>query len=109
MKFLAVYETVAITDPDSPDKELGGLTFKIADLQAASVLPQMTLFNILDPYTFTYENLFTGVRQKTSKKIDPAATQIASPEHMKLKVGTVVVEQPPETSKGQAAGQESPR
>lgn len=108
MNFLAVYETVAITDPDNPDKELGGLTFKIADLQAASVLPQMTLCNILDPYAYAYQDPFAGMRQKTLKKIDPMATQIAGSEHMKLKVGTIVVEAPPEASKGQTADQESP-
>jgi hypothetical protein len=97
MKFVAVYETETIRDPDKPEETLGNLTFEIAKLQATNVQARMTYCRILDPFVPKELDLFNPIltgKPLSESRVDPGTRKIGGPGKLKLKVGTVVIEAP---------------
>lgn len=106
MKFVATYRTAIITDPDNEEVLLGELSFEIATMQATNVQEKMTVCTILDPYLETLRfNPFGMVGEITTKesKIAPGEGKIADSMALRLRVGTIVVEAPPDSDRGQSA------
>jgi len=96
MRFVAVYETGAIFDPDSPQEALGSLTYEIATLTVKTVFAKMSICSVpLTPAGPTFK--LPEVFQYTSK-IDPKASRTLV-EASTIKIGTVVIEAAPESGK----------
>jgi hypothetical protein len=107
MRFVATYKTSTITDPDDKEVSLGDLSFEIAMMQATNVQKKMTVCTILNPYYETLSlglNLWTQMNPTTKEsKIDQREAKIADSDVLKLRIGTIVVEAPPDSDQEQSA------
>jgi hypothetical protein len=104
MRFVATYKTSTIIDPDNEEVPLGDLSFEIATMQATNVQKKMTVCSILNPYYETLSFFSKQVNITTREsKIDPREPKIAGSDVLRLRVGTIVVEAPPENDQDQSA------
>jgi hypothetical protein len=94
MRFQAVFETDAITDPDNPKQVLGRLSFIINTLEAKNVMEKMSYCEVNRP-VLAFGTFFDSVKYGPTK-IDENAERLLGTEGLRLKVGTVVIEQPAE-------------